>query len=117
MSANMECHFSFTVLAPEGLNNLENLIKESNLGLYIYHSHFNNKNILKSNTNNLIELEMDTSTTDIMFGSGSIFASFEKAQKTIKLISNIFSQAGYPHKIGVDNETGEKTVRLEYGYS
>ena len=114
MCSNIECHFSFSVLAPEGLNEIERYLHESGLDLSIYHSNFNNKNILKSKRNGLIELGMETSTTDTMSGSGYIYSSFEVAQEKIKLLSKVFVQGGYSHEMSVDNETGEKTMRLEH---
>ena len=111
----MECTFFFEVLAPKGLNGLEKPLAESGLGLYIYHSHFNNKNILRSR-GELIDLGMDTSTTDVMHGSGMLFCDFEAAVTSMKKLSTIFEDAGYSHRIGIDDENGENTVWINHNF-
>lgn len=114
----MECSFFFEIIAPDGLNNIEDPIKKAGLDLYIYHSGFNNKNILKSKSDGIIELGMDTSTTELMYGSGYIESDFDTAKTIIKKLSNIFKEAGYSHKIGVDDDDGENdTVWFRYNYS
>lgn len=113
----MECSFFFEVIAPNGLNGIEEPIKEAGLDLYIYHSGFNNKNILKSKSDGIIELGMDTSTTDLMHGSGHIESGFIESKKIIEKLSSIFREAGYSHKIGIDDENGENTIWFKYQYS
>ena len=113
----MECSFFFEIVAPEGLNGIEQPIKDSGLGLYVYHSGYNNKNILKNTSDSIIELGMDTSTTEIMNGGGGIECDFDTAKKMMSDLSNIFKNAGYSHKIGVDDENGENTVWYSYNYS
>ena len=113
----MECSFFFEVIAPNGIIGIEESIKESGLDLYIYHSGFNNKNILKSKSGGIIELGMDTSTTDLMYGSGYIESGFSEAKIIVEKLSTIFREAGYSHKIGIDDENGENTIWLKHQYS
>ena len=111
----MGCHFSFEVLAPNGLLGIEKALADSQLGLYIYHSHFNDKNILKSSSD-VIELGMDTSTTDVMRGSGTLWCDFETAISLMKKLSQVFASAHYNHKIGIDNEAGDDTVWITHNF-
>ncbi len=113
----MECSFFFEIIAPKGLKGLAKPIKEAELDLYIYHSGYNGKKILKSKSEGIIELGMDTSTTDLMFGSGYIESDFETAKSIIEKLSNIFREAGYRHKIGVDDENGENTIWLNHQFT
>ena len=113
----MECGFFFEVIAPNGLDGVAEPLKEAGLDLYIYHSGFNNKNILKSKSDGIIELGMDTSTTDLMHGGGYIESGFTEAQKIIEKLSSIFKVAGYSHKIGIDDENGENTIWFKHQYS
>lgn len=113
----MECNFYFEVVAPEGLANVKEQIDSAGVGLYIYVSGFNNKGILKYEIGSVIELEMETSTTDVMFGSGDVASSFQEAEKLIVMLSDIFRSANFPHKIGLDDENGENTVWYTHKYS
>lgn len=112
----MECSFYFEVLAPDGFVGIEQPLSESGLGLFVYHSHFNNKNILKSD-NELIELGMDTSTTEIVHGSGILYCDFEKSVALARTLSEVFKATGYKHKIGVDDENGNNTIWISHNYS
>ena len=113
----MECSFFFEIVAPDGLNGIEKPIKEADLDLYVYKSGYNNKNILKSNTEGIIELGMDTSTTNTMYGSGYIESDFQTANNIIEKLSKIFKEAGYAHKIGIDDENGENSIWFRHNYS
>ena len=112
----MECIFYFEVLAPNGLNDIEQPLLDSGLLLTIYHSHFNHKNILTSK-NELIELGMQTSTTDVMYGSGFLYCEFEHAVAMMKTLSEVFKKGGYPHKIGVDAENNGDNIWINHNYS
>jgi hypothetical protein len=112
----MECHFYFEVLAPKGLIGIEHELEKSQLGLSIYHSNFNNKNILTSDSD-VIELGMDTSTTDVMYGSGFISSDFATAVSLMRKLSSVFMSANYNHKIGIDNEDGTDGVWITHNYS
>jgi len=111
----MECSFFFEILAPKGLIGIEQELADSQLGLYIYPSGFNNKNILKSR-GEILELGMDTSTTNTMYGRGYLICDFETAVVLMKKLSRVFASANYPHKIGVDNEEGADTVWITHNY-
>jgi hypothetical protein len=113
----MECSFFFEILAHDGLEGIEQEIRDSELGLYVYRSGFNNKCILKNTLGSVIGLDMDTSTTEIMTGSGSIEADFETAKGMMLKLSKILKSAGFNHKIGVDDENGENTVWYSHNYS
>lgn len=113
----MECSFYFEVIAPDGLGAIKNEIDSSGLGLYVYLSGFNNKCILKNRVESKIDIGMDTSTTDMMHASGYIEADFNSAKEMMAQLSEIFKTAGYPHKIGVDDENGENTVWHSSKYS
>lgn len=104
---SLKTDFYFEVLAPRGLAEIKTAIDASDLGLSLYCSGFNNKSILKSNIDGIIELGMDTSTTDVMYGSGAIEADFVTAKSMLKTLSDIFKNAGFSHKIYVDNENWE----------
>ena len=112
----MECSFYFEVLAPDGLKGIEKPLSESGLGLFVYHSHFNNKNILKSDSD-LIELGMDTSTTEIMYGSGILYCNFEKSVALMRKLSEVLKSTGYNHKIGIDGENSDNTIWISHNYS
>jgi len=113
----MECSFFFELIAPNGLEAIKKQAELANLGLYVYQSGFNNKGILKNRIDSKIEIGMDTSTTDVMHGSGYIESSFHEAKEHMIRLSEIFKTAEYPHKIGVDDENGENTIWFKYKYS
>ena len=108
----MECYFSFEVNAPDGLGSISSDLDRSELNLYIWKSGYNGKVILRSKPNGMIDLDMDSSDTDRMFGSGTIQASFEKAKSIIDRLSSIFTKHSLPHEIGVDSEAGEETYNV-----
>ena len=112
----MECAFYFEVLAPQGLVGIEEPLAKSGLGLFVYHSHFNNKNILKSDSE-LIELGMDTSTTEVMHGSGILYCNFEESVTQMRKLSEVFKISGYNHKIGIDDENSNNTIWISHNYS
>jgi len=112
----VECHFFFEIVAPKGLIGIEDALSKSGLGLSIYLSHFNNKNILKSD-GEAIELGMDTSTTDIMHGSGIIYRSFPESVVLMGSLSKVFISMDYRHKIGVDSEDGSECKWINYNYA
>lgn len=113
----MECSFYFEVIAPKGLGAIKDEIDSSGLGLYVYLSGFNNKHILKNRIESKIDIGMDTSTIDMMHASGHIESDFNTAKELMARLSEIFKTAGYPHKIGIDDENGENTVWLTSKYS
>lgn len=113
----MECGFWIEILAPNGLGGIEEDVETSALGLCVYRSGFNNKYILKNTLNSKIEIGMDSSTTEIIYGSGCIEADFEAAKSMMLKLSNILKDAGFKHKIGVDDENGENTIWYSYEYS
>jgi hypothetical protein len=112
----VECSFYFEIFAPQGLVGVEKSLADSGLRLFIYYSYFNNKNILKSK-NHSIELVMDTSTTDVMYGSGFLYFNFEESVLLMRKLSQIFSSAGYNHKIGIDDKDSSKTIWIAHIYS
>ncbi len=109
----MECHFSFEITAPDGLKNLEKDFADSALNLYVWESGYNGKYILRS-SKGIIDLNMDSSDTDILNGSGIIEASFQKSKKVITEISRILQLHDFHHEIAVDNESGTETFELKY---
>ena len=109
----MECHFSFEIKAPLGLNELEKDFAESELDLYVWKSGYNGKHILRS-SDGIVDLDMDPSDTDILNGSGAIKADFDQAKKVITEISRILQLQGFHHKIAVDSESGSETFELKY---
>ena len=102
----MEYHFSLEVYAPEGLEKLESELRKSKLDIHLYKSNFNQKAILKSGASGVIELKMDSSSEELMRGSGYIEAEFIKAKEIIERLSNVFCKTGFKHKISLDNENG-----------
>ena len=117
MSKNIECYFSFEIKAPSGLKSISNDLEVSEFNLYTWKSGYNGKVILRSKPDGVIDLEMDSSDSDIMFGSGYIEESFVKAKNVIKQLSEIFSSHGFPHEIGVDNETGDETYNISSNWN
>ena len=113
----MECGFWFEILAPNGLERIKEEIETSGLGLYVYRSGFNSKCILKNSLDSQIELEMDSSTTETMYGSGGIETDFESAKSMMLKLSNILKGAGFKHKIGIDDENGQNTIWYSHEYS
>jgi len=109
----MECHFSIEITAPGGLAGLEKYFNESFLNLYIWNSGYNGKNILRS-SEGIIDLNMDSSDTDILNGSGVIKSDFERAKEVILEISRILILQGFRHEISVDNESGSETFKLNF---
>ena len=107
----MACHFRFEVIAPQGLIGLEPALAQADLGLSVYHSHFNHKNILRGG-NALIALDMQTSTTDVMDGSGWLACDRETATALMRRLNAVFASAGYRHTIWTDNEAGDAAVRI-----
>lgn len=89
----MDCSFYFEVVAPKGLIALEGLIQNLDIGLYACLSGLNNKIILKSKNESIIELNMNSSTTHLMNGSGYIKGDFDVAKSNIKKINNVFEEA------------------------
>ena len=113
----MDCGFYFEIIAPNGLEVIKPQVDSASLGLYVYISGFNNKGILKNRIDSEIEMGMDSSTTELMYGSGHIEGSFENAKEKMKVLTNIFKSAELPHKIGIDDENGEKSIWYTYNYS
>ncbi len=113
----MECGFWLEIHAPNGLEGIEEEIETSGLGLYVYRTGFNNKCILKNTLDSQIELDMDSSTTEIMHGSGGIETDFESAKGMMLKLSNILKDAGFKHKIGIDDENGQETIWYSHEYS
>ena len=111
---NMECHFSFEINAPVGLNNLHKDFEQTDLNLFIWKSGYNGKNILRSDPEGIISLDMDSSDTDLMFGSGRINSDYKQAKQIIMKISAILKRHGYKHKISVDNELSNDTYKLSF---
>ncbi len=113
----MEGSFYFEVVAPKGLEPIKAHIELAKLGLYVYSSGFNNKGVLKNRVDSQIEIGMETSTAELMNGSGYIETSFEEAKEKMLQLNNIFKSAGLPHKIGVGDESGDNTIWYTYKYS
>lgn len=109
-----ECIFSFEAKAPNGFERISKDLEISNLNLHTWKSGYNGKFIIRSKKPGIIELDMDSSDTEIMFGSGIISSEYDKAKKIIEKLSEIFKTHGYPHEIGVDNEIGSDTYNLSY---
>lgn len=57
---------------------------------------------------------MQTSTTEVMDGSGTLFCGFDAAIAHMRGLSAVFASAGYSHRIGVDNEVGSETVSITH---
>ncbi len=107
--------FYIEVIAPKGLIGLDKALAESELGLFIYHSQFNGKNILKSRNDN-IEFSMDTSLSDVMQASGFLYFSFDQSVATMQKLSDIFKLQGYPHRIILDDEDSGASTCLDFDY-
>jgi hypothetical protein len=117
MDIEFEGHsFSIEIIAPKGLIDLDKALAESGLGLYIYHSQFSGKNILKSQSS-VIELGMDAGSSDLMYGSGFIYADFDSSIAMMQTLSDIFKRYDYPHTITLDDESNDVTVSFNFDYS
>ena len=116
MDIESEGHaFSIRIITPKGLINLDKAFAESGLGLYIYHSQFCGKNILKSRSS-VIELGMDAGSSDLMYGSGFIYADFDESVALLQKLSDILKAHNYPHKIMLDDESNVVTISLGFAY-
>ena len=110
----MECYFCFQVHAPKGLKGLDSAIERSKLNLSVWVSGYNGKKILRSNASGPIDLEMDSSDTDVMYGSGIIELDYESAKVIVDKLSEVFRAAKYAHGIGLDNETETESYEVNY---
>lgn len=113
----MECGFYLEVIAPNGLASIGPQLEKANIGLCVYLSGFNNKSILTNTVNSKIDLGMDSSTTDVMTGSGYVESDFREANELLSKLSEIFKSVDLPHKIGVDDEYGGNTIWYSHKYS
>lgn len=98
--------FSFEVLAPQGLAGIEAWLPQSGLALKPYRSGFNGQVILRSLPEAAIDLDMDPSTTETLFGSGCIDTAPATAKTYLKTLHHIFKQMALPHRIGCDLPDG-----------
>jgi len=94
----MQCFFCFQVHAPKGLRGLDGAIVRSKLNLSTWISGYNGKTILRSDSSGPIDLDMDSSDTDIMYGSGIIELDYGSAKLIVDKLSEVFRAKGYPHE-------------------
>lgn len=106
-------HFTLEILAPNGLNGIENAVNEADIGLHIWRSGANQKNILRSHLDCDFEFDMDTSDNDVLFASGDFECNVEEAKHILLKLSNILKAANYPHRVGMDNEAGFKLLTID----
>lgn len=102
----MSWSFSFEVLAPQGLAGIESWLPHSGLALKPYRSGFNGQVILRSLPESPIDLDMDPSTTETLFGSGCIDADPDTAEAHLNTLHHILKQMALPHRIGGDLPEG-----------
>lgn len=110
----MEFGFCVTIEAPKGLKGIEKYLEKFSIPLFAWESGFNQKMILRSSNEELVEWGMDSSTTDQMFASGCFFGSSEDALEFITKLSSAIGAAGFSHEILLDNEHGELMKKITY---
>ncbi len=113
---NNECNFYIEIKAPEGLSGIENKLHICTLPLEAWKSGYNSKVILRSKFNEgaTIEWDMDSSDTEMMVASGCIYKSVEESRNELETLSVALKQAGFPHSIGLDDETGNKKYDINH---
>lgn len=84
--------FSLAVLAPQGLGGIETWLPQSDLALKPYRSGFNGQVILRSLPEGPIDLDMDPSATETLFGSGYIHAEPATAEAYLQTLHQTFSR-------------------------
>ncbi|MBF2052832.1 MAG: hypothetical protein IGS03_05120 [Candidatus Sericytochromatia bacterium] len=104
----MAWHFSFEVLAPQGLAGIDEQLLQNGLPLTAYRSDFNGQVILRRLPEGPIELDMDPSTTETLFGSGYMDADSATAEAYLNTLHQIFQQMALPHRMGLDLSDGTR---------
>jgi putative phosphoesterase len=112
--APAECRFCGDILAPHGLAGIGPWLKQCELPLTTYFSAFNNKVILRAWRDDLFDLDMDSSTTDEMFLSGTITDTPERAEKMLRSLSRCLAAAGFPHRFLMDGPDGNLYATIEH---
>jgi len=112
---HQECYFFIEINAPKGLAGIEKHLDKCKLSLKPYLSGYNNKVILKNDMDDdRFEWGMDSSDTDVMVASGYICMPVASAWKLLKSLSFALTAAGFPHKIGLDDEEGNKKYSCSF---
>ena len=116
---NNECNFFIEIKAPNGLPEIERNLNICILPLETWKSGYNGKVILRTKfgEDKDIEWAMDSSDTDILVASGSIFKPVNEAWNELETLSASLTKSGYPHSIGIDDEAGNKKYSINHLWS
>ena len=106
--------YCVTMLAPDGLAGISAHLHLCRIPLVEWRSGFNGKHILREGADlgDDIEFDMDSSTTDTMFASGSICgAAMADAEELLASLSTCLQAASVPHEILLDDTDGNLARR------
>jgi hypothetical protein len=111
---SVECHFCVDIHAPQGLRGLEPHLRHSGLALLTYQSGYNGKLIFRAQGDADFEWLMDSSDDARMFASGAIRGDAQAAEDQLRKLSTVLSMAGYPHRILLDDPSGNLHASIEH---
>jgi hypothetical protein len=108
------CHFHIEIYAPAGLHGIEPYLSDCKLKLSPWTSGFNGQVVLRYAGDDEAHFAMDPSTQETMYASGCIYKEAWDAWKLLESFSLSLHQAGFPHRIGMDDPLTERTFWAEY---
>lgn len=110
-----ECHFFLEIKAPEGLAGIEQHLQLCAMDLEPWVSGYNGKVILRNrHDEERFEWAMDPSDTDVLVADGDIFMPVVEAWNLIKPLSMALENAGFSHRLGIDDEQARAKYSSEY---
>jgi hypothetical protein len=114
MNPNPDCFFFMRIKAPNGLSGTEDHLNRCELKLEPWKSGYNGKVILRNQSEERVEWEMDSSDTDTMVAHGCIFLTVNKASQLLQSLSKALAAAHFPHEIRIDDEDGNNRFSCSY---
>ena len=112
---SVEFNYFIEINAPKGLKGIEKYLDECDLPIVNYLSGYNRKVILReSGADDDFYWDMDSSDTDIMVASGVFKMDRKLAWAKLESLSRVLKKAGFPFRIGLDGEDGNKAHESKY---
>ena len=104
---SVDLRFYIEINAPDGLRGIEQHWDECDLPLEPYLSGYNRKVILReAGAKDDFHWHMDSSDTEIMVASGVFRMDVTRAWAKLESLSRVLRKAGFPFRIGLDDEDG-----------
>jgi hypothetical protein len=109
-----ESHFHIEIYAPSGLSGIEPYLVACKLPLEPWASGFNGQVILRYAGSDDTDFAMDPSTTETLHASGYMREDPMEAWKLLESLSKALSDAGFPHVIGMDDDTTKRSFWIHH---